>query len=95
MSAGLRLRPEAEADLQEASRWYESQRIGLGDEFLLEVEQGLTRIQETPRLYTEIHGNVRRSLLRRFPYGIFYIVVEDTVVVLAILHQARNPDRWP
>ena len=74
MSLGLRLRPEAEADLREASQWYEGRRVGLGEEFLLEAERSLALIQESPGLYAEIHKNVRRALLRRFPYGVFYIV---------------------
>lgn len=95
MNLGLRLRPEAEADLQEARLWYETQRVGLGDELLGEVERTLTLIQENPRMYPEIHTSVRRGLLRRLPYGAFYLVEAETVVVLAVLHQARSPDLWP
>jgi toxin ParE1/3/4 len=50
MSLGLRLRPEAEADLREASLWYDGRRVGLGDEFLIEIERSLTLIQENPEL---------------------------------------------
>lgn len=95
MNLGARLRPEAEADLREASEWYDGRKVGLGNEFLAEVERSLTLIQENPRLCSEIHRNVRRALLRRFPYGLFYLLEAETVVVLAVLHQARSPDLCP
>jgi len=95
MSVGLRIRPQAEADLREAFRWYEERHAGLGVEFLLEAERCITLIQESPRLFAEIHQSVRRALLKRFPYGIFYILEQETPIVLAVLHQARSPELWP
>jgi len=38
---------------------------------------------------------VRRTLLPRFPYGVFYTVKNDLVYVLAVIHHARQPRRWP
>lgn len=95
MSVGLRIRHEAETDLRDASAWDEGQRTGLGDEFLLEAERCLALIQENPRLFAEIHQSVRRALLKRFPYGVFYILEQESAIVLAVLHQARNPEFWP
>lgn len=95
MTVGLRIRPEAEADLREASGWYEGRRARLGDEFLLEAERCLPLIQENPRLFAELHRSVRRALLKRFPYGIFYVLEQETAIVLAVLHQARSPELWP
>jgi plasmid stabilization system protein ParE len=95
MSPGLRLRPEAEVDLQEAFRWYEGRQSGLGDEFIGEAERCFALIQDNPRLHAEIHKFVRRALLKRFPYGVFYLVDVEAVVILAVLHQARSPELWP
>ncbi len=95
MIHALRLRPEAETDLRAAHQWYEGRRAGLGDEFLVEIDRSLTRIQATPVFYSETHKNVRRALVQRFPYGIFYLIEAETVVVLAVLHQARSPELWP
>ena len=95
MSLGLRLRPEAEADLREASEWYDGRRAGLGGEFLAEVERSLMLIQESPSLFAEVHKNVRRALVKRFPYGVFYLTQPGGVIVLAVLHQARSPELWP
>jgi plasmid stabilization system protein ParE len=95
MSVGLRLRPEAEADLREAFRWYEERQPGLGDQFILECDRSFALAQENPKLFLEIHHHVRRVLIKRFPYGVFYLVKADEVIVLAVLHQARSPDLWP
>jgi len=90
----LLLRPEARADLRDAYDWYQDQREGLGEEFLHEVRVVIDRILSTPTLYQQIRGEVRRALPRRFPYGVFYLVEAERVVVLAVTHQARDPEVW-
>lgn len=59
------------------------------------MELQLKRLEQAPLLYTEVTPCVRRALLPRFPYGLFYAVRGDLVYVLAVLHDARNPSRWP
>jgi toxin ParE1/3/4 len=80
MKSTLRLRPEAEADLQEAYRWYEGQRSGLGDDLLLCVEAALQVLQDNPNQFPEVYKEVRRLVLRRFPYSIFYLSRSESVV---------------
>ena len=58
------------------------------------VEQQLERVVENPALYQVLHRGVRRAVMRRFPYGVLYLVEEKGVVVLAIEHQARDPEHW-
>jgi len=94
MRYSLIIRPEAESDLREARRWYEKQRKGLGHDFLLCIEAGIESIQEKPLLCPIVHGAVRRKLVRRFPFGIFYVVRESTIIILAIMHCRRNPAEW-
>jgi plasmid stabilization system protein ParE len=94
MSLTLIIRPEAEADLAEARDWYESQRKGLADEFKLCVEGALERIHRMPELQAEVYKGIRRSLLRRFPYAVLYRVEETRVVVIAVMHTRRDPERW-
>jgi plasmid stabilization system protein ParE len=94
VSLGLRILPEAERELAEAYRWYEQRRRGLGEEFLLHVEAVLSKIRRNPGMYPEVHGRVQRALVRRFPYGVFYIVEADAAVVLAVMHASRRPGRW-
>jgi plasmid stabilization system protein ParE len=90
----LIVRPEAEADIREAYLWYEEQRFGLGEDFLLCVEEGLAKIQRNPEMYPIVHKDIRRILIRRFPFGIFYIATSERLVILAVLHGRRDPKRW-
>lgn len=94
MSRRLVLRPEAENDIAEAARWYEEQRSGLSLEFRSALDQTLFAIESNPDLYTQVYRDVRRALLRRFPYGVFYVRRAEEVIVAAILHTSRNPRRW-
>ena len=87
----LILRPEAEEDLQSAVDWYEDRRAGLGREFTTCIEAALALMLAQPSLGSLVFRDVRRHLVRRFPYAVFYVVAVDTVVVVAILHQRRDP----
>ena len=91
MSLPLIITPEAEADLADAKAWYERKREGLGEGFLLCVEAGLDHIRRAPTAATEVYPRVRRVVVRRFPYGIFYRVDPDQIAVLAIYHGKRDP----
>jgi toxin ParE1/3/4 len=88
------IRPEADADLVEAYEWYERQREGLGADFLLCFEEALQQVRRYPELFPRVRKTVRRGFIRRFPYGLFYTVEEDTVVVLAVFHASRDPSCW-
>jgi plasmid stabilization system protein ParE len=90
----LIIRKEAEQDIKNAFNWYEEQRPDLGSAFLAEIESALERIENNPDLYAPVFRNVRRNLARRFPYSVYYLPVGDDVVVIAVLHQRRNPLRW-
>jgi len=95
MPLSIIFRPEAEKDVEKIYKWYESQQETLGDEFLLILQQQLELIREYPKAFQIIHKNIRRLILPRFPYLVFYIPIEDTIVVLAVLHAFRNPADWP
>ena len=88
------LRPEAEADIEDAAGWHEERRKGLGDEFLDEMLRTLGTIGENPDLYVRVHGEVRRAVTHRFPFGVFYIVEDNDAVVVAVMHASRNPVEW-
>jgi len=94
MVRALLIRPEAESDIEGAYRWYEKQSAGLGAEFLFCLEEGFGRVQRSPERYPVVYRHLRRHLIRRFPYGIFYMQQEDVIVVVAVLHGRRNPDEW-
>jgi plasmid stabilization system protein ParE len=90
----LRLTPEAELDLDQAYSWYQAQRPGLATEFLAAVQTCIASIRRHPEAYQLVDSTMRRALLRRFPYAVFYEVGSVDIVVYAVFHGARNPRAW-
>lgn len=90
----MHIRKEAEADIGEAYEYYESCRENLGSDFVLCVEESLDRISRNPNQHKVIHKNIRRALVKRFPYGIFYVVVGASISILGVIHARKNPDHW-
>lgn len=88
------LRPEARAEFDEAFDWYERERAGLGEDFSLRVQEVLDRIAETPGLYQRVFGDVRRAVVRRFPFSVLYRVEKYEILVLAVFHGKRDPSIW-
>jgi len=91
MTFRVRIHAGARDDIREAFDWYEDQSPGLGDQFVTELDRVMSRLSTDPRIYQTVNKEVRRALTRRFPYGIYYLVDEDRVNVLRVLHLARNP----
>jgi len=94
MSRRLIVRPEAELELSAAFNWYEDCTSGLGSDFLLCVDAVFDAIQRTPQQYPRVHSVVRRALIRRFPYEVFFLEDDERIVVLSVFHAKRNPKRW-
>jgi plasmid stabilization system protein ParE len=88
------VKPIAETDATEAANWYNFQREGLGEEFLLALEAKLNEIQRNPNQFTTTYKNVKRAFLKRFPYGLFFIIEGNTIYILAVVHTSRNPKIW-
>ncbi len=88
------IRPEAESDIKDAYQWYEAQRKGLGESFLLCIEEALSRVSRNPAIYSVVHKEVRRALIHRFPFGVFFLDGDESISVLAVLHARRNPKMW-
>jgi plasmid stabilization system protein ParE len=87
-------RPAASADVDEAYLWYENQRQGLGEEFLLAVQNAVDSILENPKMYPVVRRDTRRILLNRFPYSLLYRLIKKQVVVIACFHAKRDPQIW-
>lgn len=88
------IRRQAEADIRDAYSYYESCRPGLGHEFLLCIEAGMNSICRAPSQYRVVHREVRRVIVHRFPFGIYFTVRNNQVVVLAVMHARRSPSVW-
>jgi len=86
------VRPEAENDLEEAFTWYESKRIGLGYDFLLQVDAGINFIKRNPEIHPTEYKETKKHLIKRFPYKIIYFVENGRLIILAVLHNKRRPE---
>ena len=94
MTRRLIVRPEAELDIEEATSWYESRWPSLGVRFTDQLGQLLQQIANNPFQFPEVEHGVRRGLLHRFPYAVYFATAEEIIAVLAVLHQHRHPDLW-
>jgi len=86
--------PEARAELLDAAEFYESRSPGLGGRFLDDVERGLTASSESPQTWPVLSGEIRRYLLRPFPYGLLFRDSTPQVLILAVMHLHREPGYW-
>ena len=82
-------------DLADGYAWYEGQRAGLGEEFLAAINLSLDTIERFPEIFARVHGEIRRAIVSRFQYAVFYRVESKRVVVLSVLHTAGDPKIWP
>ena len=85
--------PEIADDLADVRDWYESRSDGLGGEFIRMAYAGFEELQEFPEKYEEVYGSLRRALMRRFPYSIYYHFSADAITVYGVFHSSRDPQR--
>ena len=81
----------AQIELDNAVSWYENKRVGVGRGMRIEIEKHLEQIAKQPQRFRRIRGDVRRAVLRRFPYSIYFLHEIDSIIVLAIFHARRAP----
>jgi plasmid stabilization system protein ParE len=87
------LRPEAEDEAVDARRWYESRSPGLGHRFAVALDSSVVRIVTNPFAFPPVHGEIRRAVLTRFPYAVYFRIDQQNVVILAV-HGRQDPARW-
>jgi plasmid stabilization system protein ParE len=95
----FRPEPEASAELEDAALWYESQRPGLGQEFMQAVDATLEQIARSPKIGRRVTGlpddvPARRVPLNRFPYHVAYLEWEGVIRILAFAHDSREAGYW-
>lgn len=90
----IRFTPEADAELAEARQWYARQRENLDLEFMERIEDALSRIVQNPNLYPLVYRTLRRAVVRRFPFAVFYEVNSNEIQIIAVFHSRRDPERW-
>jgi toxin ParE1/3/4 len=94
VSLPVAFRPEARAELIDAWAWYEEQRPGLGEELEACVEAAIGAAARSPARHQRVYAEVRRVLVKRFPFGVYYIVEDGVLLVLAVAHVRRKPHYW-
>lgn len=90
----LKILELASFEIEDTKQYYNLQQAKLGDRFKKDVQKSIDNIVLSPKLYPQVENSMRRCLLHRFPYGIFYAIDDDTVVVLSVAHQRREPYYW-
>jgi plasmid stabilization system protein ParE len=87
--------PAAQADIAEIEEWYSGLSPGLGHRFLLEVKAASGRISSFPESFAVIEAAIRRAPLScHFPYGLYFEIRPAGIVIIACLHDRRDPVQW-
>jgi plasmid stabilization system protein ParE len=90
----LHITAAAEREIAAAARWYARQSAGLETRFLDCLNRLLRVVAARPGSFQIVHRDLRRALVPRFPYAVFFRLVDDQVRVVACMHTARFPGRW-
>lgn len=94
MTLPIAFHAEARPDILAAFDWYEEKRIGLGDDFLESLESTLGRISAFPEGPAVVHREIRVRQVDRFPFGVYYRLEEERILVLAVVHFKRRASVW-
>src|SRR5947208_108067 len=93
MSYPLRVRSTAERDLADVIQWYQNHAEGIGIHFVRCVDAVMESIARNPEAYPIYYKQIRRTLVHRFPFGVFFVFENEMISILAVLHLARDPDK--
>jgi len=90
----FRFHPEALEEYEQSARYYRSIDSRLSWRFVEEVEATIRRMRRHPLAYAIVEEDVRRSLVKKFPFGIYYTVEPDFLLVVTVMHLSRQPEYW-
>jgi len=94
MSYRVAFLPDARTDIEQSFAWYEERQAGLGNDFLAAIEEIVQLLEDNPMTFQVVHREIRRALTSRFPYGVYFHVIEEVVIVIAVFHASRHPRLW-
>ena len=86
--------PLAERELKEAILWYSKQKKGLGKKFAATVRRQIRTIQKTPKMHAVVFQDIRKAVVKGFPYIILYRVIAEGIVIISVFHAKRDPSEW-
>ncbi len=84
----------AQVEIAEAFEWYRARSVTAAGEFLAEVDRAMVEIERDPEHSPVVHGRLRRLLLQRFPYGVYFKVYARSISVVGVIHGHRHPEVW-
>ena len=90
----VKFHPDAESEMIKAAAYYEKQQPDLGRRFLASVQDAVNRIMLNPHLYPTVDLDVRRCLTKTFPFGVMFREQPRRIIIMAVMHQHREPDYW-
>jgi plasmid stabilization system protein ParE len=94
MTYSISIAEAAENDIREAFLWYENQKETLGSTFEEYVKKAVSSIQNNP-LKTQVrYSNTRVFFLKKFPFGIHFQVQENHILIVAVFHTSKDPEKW-
>ena len=85
---------EADLDIEETYIWYETLSLGLGKRFFENIRNTIEYIVANPYMFRIVYKRIRRALVSKFPYGIYYVVENEKIVIIGILHFYRHSNSW-
>jgi len=91
----INLLARAEIEMDESAFYYDSQSIGLGSNFLSEVEHICGLISRNPKRFPKNFDGFREAPMRRFPFLIIYKIDKNDLYVTSVFHTRRNPSNKP
>ena len=94
MTLPVRLTSAAVQDLARAERWYLDQAPHVLSSLEEEIDRSFRLISERPELYQTVESTVRRALVRKFPFSVFYQILPEWIEVIAVVHQSQHPRTW-
>ena len=86
--------PDIEHEVKASYEWYQNQAVGLGDDFLTELEAAYQAIIELPNAWPKFQNGFRRFLLSKFPFSIIYRFNKKEIYIVAVMHNSRKPGYW-
>jgi len=90
----LEFHPDAEMELIEAAARYEFQVPGLGERFEAEIRSATEILLQHPEIGAPADPNLRRFILNRFPFTLYYSATSDVLRIEVVAHQSRRPGYW-
>lgn len=90
----LEFHPEAELELIAAALYYDKQVPGLGERFESEIRNATDLLLDQPEIRTSVGPDLRKFILTRFPFTLYYSVTADALCIEAVAHQSRRPGYW-